>query len=288
MDDGRSSSSRTRARRRPRSDSSASSPGRSGSQKLGYPRWRIDQRGVPRRVGPWPDARPGEDARHEQQASTCELHICGCLRRRVHAQGAAIPPDGRVQAGERCLRAHRHERSGARGDLGLEHGRDPFPPRGQRSVPECPHLLDHLPERAVRVVQERLGGRWDPAGVGARDLGGDLVGRCGANTVEFLGDFSTRRARRRSDEHRPEGCFDRGRDIQEREVQPLRAWPCPRRPGTVDGVPGRVAQHVHGANQLHERCDGEPRPQQIALAEVEADHWIQPTANLLRVTRRSA
>jgi dihydrofolate reductase len=54
----------------------------------------------------------------------------------------------------------------------------------------------------------------------------------------------------------------------------------------VHDITARVAQRVHRAHQLHERGDGEPHSQQIGLTEVEANHWIQPTANLLSVVGR--
>ena len=140
-----------------------------GCPDLGRARWWIDERGVPWCVGSWPDARPREDGRDEQEASIGEVDVCGGLRGRVHVEAAVVPPDGLVQSGERCLGADGDERSGARGDLGLHRRRDLRPPGGDGRVPESSHLSDQLAKSGVRIVKERLGRRWHARRVGARD-----------------------------------------------------------------------------------------------------------------------
>jgi hypothetical protein len=81
-----------------------------------------------------------------------------------------------------------------------------------------------------------------------------------------------RHLRRRAEEDRPIRPAERGRGVEQRQVEVPHPRRRPFHPAPMHDIPFRLPQHVERADQLHERGDRKPGPKQIVLAKAVANH----------------
>jgi hypothetical protein len=234
------------------------------------PARRIEDRGLPLRVGDQRDGRPDEHAGHEQQAALLEVERL--LELLLDPQHAVGPRDGGIHVGEQALGAAVGDLARTVQDVALEDRAQARPVRRQRAAPIRAQQLDQRADRRGRVVEERLEHRRQlSAAIGAMDLRADLVGRGRLHARELVLELRERaRGRRREEVRRVDA--DRVERAQRREVEVGGRPPGLDRPRQVQRLAARVLEHSTAVAQLRQRRDREAHARERARTEPHREH----------------